>query len=94
MRVSGTDNVGEHARKQGMLQKSEVDLKQYLQKRSFPHVRHTSGRGDGGCGLGYLASRVKEHFSDEANRYNKLPVRLIGNQAIALASYYHCLLDT
>ena len=41
-----------------------------------------------------MASRVKEHFSDETNRYNKLPVRLIGNQAIALARYYYRLVDT
>ena len=41
-----------------------------------------------------MASRVKEHFSDETNRYNKLPDRLIGNQAIALARYYYRLVDT
>ena len=41
-----------------------------------------------------MASRVKEHFSNETNRYNKLPVRLIGNQAIALARYYYRLVDT
>ena len=79
----GIESVGERARKQEMLQKSEEDLKQYLQKTGFPHVRHATG--EGGCGLGYLASRVKEHFSDETKRYNKLPGRLIGNQAIALA---------
>ena len=27
-----------------------------------------------GCGLGYLASVVKDHYSDEAQRHNKLPV--------------------
>ena len=41
-----------------------------------------------------MASRVKEHFSDETNRYNKLPDRLIGNQAIALARYYYRLVGT
>ena len=92
LRVSDIDSVVERARKQEMLQKSEEDLKQYLQKTGFPHVRHATG--EGGCGLGYLASRVKEHFSDETNRYNKLPVRLIGNQAIALARYYYRLVDT
>ena len=83
----------ERDRKQEMLQKSEEDLKQCLQKTGFPHVRHASGKG-GGCGLGYLASIVKEHFSDETNRYNKLPDRLIGNQAIALARYYYRLVGT
>ena len=45
-----------------MLQKSEEDLEQYLQKIGFPHVRHASGKGGGG-GLRYLALRVKEHTS-------------------------------
>ena len=43
-----------------MLQKSEEDLEQYLQKIGFPHVRHASGKGGG---LRYLALRVKEHTS-------------------------------
>ena len=46
-----------------MLQKSEEDLEQYLQKTGFPHVRHASGKGGGGGGLRYLALRVKEHTS-------------------------------
>ena len=48
LRVSGIKSVGERARKQEILQKSEEDLKQYLQKTGFPHVRHASGKG-GGC---------------------------------------------
>ena len=47
-----------------------------------------------GCGLGYLASVVKEHYSDEAQRHNKLPVRLIGDQAIALANFSYRLIDS
>lgn len=43
---------------------------------------------------GYLASRVREHFSDKGNRYNKLPVRLIGKQAIQLARSSYRLADT
>ena len=48
-----------------MLQKSEEDLEQYLQKTGFPLVRHASGkvRGGGVGGLRYLALRVKEHTS-------------------------------
>ena len=48
-------------------------------------MRKASGKR--GCGLGYLALRVRDHYSDESNRYNKLSVRLIGNQATALARY-------
>ena len=55
-------------------------------------MRKASGKR--GCGLGYLASIVREHYSDESNRHNKLPVRLIGNQAIALARYSYRLVDT
>ena len=47
LRVSDIDSVVERARKQEMLQKSEEDLKQCLQKTGFPHVRHASGRGGG-----------------------------------------------
>ena len=49
LRVSGIKSVGERARKQEILQKSEEDLKQYLQKTGFPHVRHASGKGGGLC---------------------------------------------
>ena len=48
----------------------------------------------GGCGLGYLASRVREHYNDESTRHNKLSVRFIGNQAIGLARYSYRLVDT
>ena len=44
----GIESVGERARKQEMLQKSEEDLKQCLQKTGFPHVRHASSKGGGG----------------------------------------------
>jgi hypothetical protein len=47
-----------------------------------------------GCGLGYLASRIKEHYSDDIKRYNKLQIRLIGDQAIALGRYSYRLIDS
>ena len=47
-----------------------------------------------GCGLGYLASVGKEHYGDESQRHNKLPVRLIGDQAIALANFSYRLIDS
>ena len=46
-----------------------------------------------GCGLGYLASVINDRYSDEAQRHNKLPVRLIGDQAIALANFSYGLID-
>lgn len=47
-----------------------------------------------GCGLVYLASVVKEHYGDESQRHNKLPVRLIGDQAFALANFSYRLIDS
>ena len=41
-----------------MLQKSEEDLEQYLQKTGFPHVRHASGKGGGVEILGFKSKRT------------------------------------
>ncbi|CAB3989988.1 Hypothetical predicted protein [Paramuricea clavata] len=46
-----------------------------------------------GCGLSYLSTKVAEHYGDEKKRFNKLSVRLIGSQAIALAQYGYRLAD-
>lgn len=46
-----------------------------------------------GCGLAYLANKVEEHYSNEHKRHNRLPVRLIGAQAIALARFGYRLAD-
>ena len=45
-----------------------------------------------GCGLAPLAARISEHYN-ENKRHNKLPVRLIGDQAITLAQYGFRLID-
>ena len=58
LRVSGTDGVGERARKQEMLQKSEEDLKQYLQETDFRHVRYVSGKGVRTGILGFKSKRT------------------------------------
>ena len=46
-----------------------------------------------GCGLAYLANRIVEHYKNENKCYNRLPVRLIGAQAIALARFGYRLAD-
>ena len=43
--------------------------------------------------LEYLAPVIKDHYSDEAQSHNKLPVRLKGDQAIALANFSYRLID-
>ena len=47
-----------------------------------------------GCGLSYLVPLIKEHYADEKKRHNKLPTRLIGVQAVALARYAYRLIDS
>lgn len=37
---------------------------------------------------------IKEHCADEKKRHNKIPTRLIGAQAIALARYAYQLIDS
>ncbi|CAH3162294.1 unnamed protein product, partial [Pocillopora meandrina] len=54
---------------------------------------HKEDFGELGRGLGYLASVIKDHYNDEAQRHKKLPVRLIGDQAIALANFSFRLID-
>jgi hypothetical protein len=46
-----------------------------------------------GCGLAYLASKIKEHYSVETKRSNKLPTRLIGSQAASLSRHGYRFVD-
>ncbi|XP_078361840.1 uncharacterized protein LOC144646172 [Oculina patagonica] len=52
-----------------------------------------AGKSAAGCGLAYLVPFIKEHYADENKRYNQLPTRLIGDQAISLARYGFRLID-
>ena len=54
----------------------------------------TTGQPLLGCGLSYLVPLIKEHYADEKKKHNKLPTRLIGVQAIALARYAYRLIDS
>ena len=47
-----------------------------------------------GCGLSYLVPLIKEHYTDEKKRHNKIPTRLIGVQSVALARYGYRLIDS
>ena len=46
------------------------------------------------CRLRYLVYNIKEHHADQNKRHNKIPTRLIGRQAIALARYAYRLIDS
>ena len=46
-------------------------------------------------GLSYLVSLIKEQYADKKKkRHNKIPKRLIGAQAVALARYAYSLIDS
>ena len=46
-----------------------------------------------GCGLAYLRTKIQEHYNDEPKCFNKLSIRIIGQQAIALARNSFRLVD-
>ncbi len=46
-----------------------------------------------GCGLAYLRTKIQEHYNDEPKCFNKLNIRIIGQQAIALARNSFRLVD-
>ena len=75
--------AGERARQQRMLQESEINLKTQLHEFNVNTI--ISSTAIEGCGHKFVSSKIREHYQDEGKRYNKLPVRLIGKQAIALA---------
>lgn len=75
------------------MKQSEIEFRQNLQESSRNRdAQHMSNKQ--GCGLGYLASKIKEHYNNESTRHNKLPIRIIGSQAIALARYSFRLIDS
>ena len=47
-----------------------------------------------GCGLKFIAARIKEHYDMESVRMKKLATRLIGSQAISLAQYSYRITDS
>ena len=51
-----------------------------------------SGRKQG-CGLSFVANKIREHYNDKDHRNNNLTARLTGEQAIALAKYSYRLVD-
>lgn len=90
--VSHDDGAGERSTKVDIVNASNTKFVSHLgntisnfQKENYDEL---------GCGLGYLASVVKDHYNDDNQRHNKLPVRLIGDQAIALANFSYRLIDS
>ena len=81
------------------VQRSMFDV--FIRVLSNPITKPANAQGDTtneepllGCGLSYLVPLIKEHYGDEKKRHNKIPTRLIGVQAIALARYAYRLIDS
>ena len=89
--ISHDDGAGERSTQIDMINDSNSKFVSNLGNAISRFQKETST--ELGCGLGYLASVIKDHYSDEAQRHNKLPVRLIGDQAIALANFSYRLID-
>ena len=47
-----------------------------------------------GCGLLFLVPFFQDHYKDDKKRFNKIPVRLIGEQAVAIARCDYRLVDS
>ena len=89
--VSHDDGAGGRSTQMDMINDSNSKFVSHLDNAISHFQKETSI--ELGCGLGYLASVIKDHYSDEAQRHNKLPVQLIGDQAIALANFSYRLID-
>ena len=89
--VSHDDGAGERSTKVDIVNASNTKFVSHLGNAISNFQKENSD--ELGCGLGYLTSVVKDHYNDESQRHNKLPVRLIGDQAIALANFSYRLID-
>ena len=84
------EGVGERVRQVDIVNRQAEVFNENMQAASVtPDV---SGRKPG-CGLSFVASKIREHHNDKDHRANNLSTRLIGEQAIALAKYSYRLID-
>ena len=78
------EGVGERVR--------QVDVVNREAKAIVEHVQEAAASSEvlgrlAGCGLSFVARKVREHYNDKDHKSNNLTVRLIGEQAMALAKY-------
>ena len=89
--VSHDDGAGERSTKVDIVHDSNTKFESCLGNAISSFRKDNSS--ELGCGLGYLGSVVKEHYGDEAQRHNKLPVWLI-DHATAFANVSYRLVDS
>jgi hypothetical protein len=85
------EGSGERVRQVDSVRRQAELFEHNIQSASTEHADAISKPA--GCGLSFIANKVKEHYDDKDHRANKLRVRLIGEQAIALAKHRHTLID-
>ena len=81
--------VGERVRQVDIVNRQAITFSEDIQAASAG--AGMSGRKPG-CGLSFVASKIREHFNDKDHMVKNL-ARLIGEQAIALAKYSCRLID-
>ena len=89
--ISHPEGAGERVWQQDLATEKAGEFSKYISET----VKVPAGMGQQflGCGLGFVASLIREHYKDKDKRNNNLTIRLIGEQAIALARYSYRLID-
>ena len=84
------EGVGERVRHIDIVNRQAREFDEHMQEA-------TAGSGVSGrklgCGLSFVASKIREHYNDKDHRSNNLTARLFGEQAITLAKYSYRLVD-
>ena len=75
----------------------QVDVVNKQAKAFVQHVQEAAASSEGlgrkaGCGLSFVARKIREHYTDKDHKSNNLTFRLSGEQAIALAKYSYRLI--
>ena len=70
----------------------QVDVVNRKTKAFDKHMQEAAAASEvlgrkAGCGLSFVARKIREHYSDKDHKSNNLTARLIGQQAIALTKY-------
>lgn len=64
-----------------------------LENENIGNDSKACSESQAGCGLPFIANKIREHYNDQSHQFNNLTIRLIGKQAVALAKYSYRLVD-
>ena len=86
-----SEGVGERVREYDLPSQKAGEFSNYISGSVKSAI--TQGQPCYGCGLSFIANYIQEHYENKEKRSNNLSIRLIGEQAIALARYSFRLID-